>query len=119
MPLKMDDRSNPERLSDRIVELCTSPESVSALLAADPQQAPGDAWDKLYGKWKRSKSPAEGKDGEPSPPVWQDELQRAAKCGKWGPTQPSELFLRVRLSLCFLLLRSADNSRYITMPSVP
>ncbi|KAK4126392.1 hypothetical protein N657DRAFT_670433 [Parathielavia appendiculata] len=30
---------------------------------------------------------------EPEPST-EDELERAARCGKWGPTRPSELFLR-------------------------
>lgn len=84
-----------DTISDRLVDLCTSTESVSTVLAQDPTAAPGDAWKKLYkhhaGKLTGPHSIHEAGKGEAST----EALERAAKCGKWGPTQPSELFLRV------------------------
>lgn len=87
---------NATMISDKVYKLCTSTESVSSLLAKDPTLAPGEAWKKLYGHYaageKESKSTARAhRDG-----VTPEDLKRAAECGKWGPTQPSELFLRVR-----------------------
>jgi hypothetical protein len=83
-------------ISDKVYKVCTSPESVSSLLAKDPTLAPGEAWKKLYGQHaageKESKSTARAHRDEITP----EDLKRAAECGKWGPTQPSELFLRVR-----------------------
>jgi hypothetical protein len=93
----MGDPRVPGHLSDRVVELCTSMSSVSALMAEDPSRTPEDAWDGLYGKWKSAKSPDDDHLKATSGLDWQDELQRAARCGKWGPTQPSELFLKVCL----------------------
>jgi hypothetical protein len=82
-------------ISDKVYKLCTSPESVSSLLAKDPTLAPGDAWKKLYGGHaageKESKATARAHRDQITP----DDLKRALECGNWGPTQPSELFLRV------------------------
>jgi hypothetical protein len=89
-------KSNAAMISEKVFKLCTSTESVSSLLAKDPALAPGEAWKKLYGHHaageKESKSVARAHRDEVTP----EDLKRAVGCGKWGPTQPSELFLRVR-----------------------
>jgi hypothetical protein len=85
-------------ISDKVYKLCTSKESVSALLAKDPTMAPGEAWKKLYGGHaageKESKATARAHRDQIAP----DDLKRALECGNWGPTHPSELFLRVSTS---------------------
>jgi len=81
--------------SDQVYKLCTSDESVSSVLAADPKLAPGDAWKKLYGHHAGRPKSAHAADDAGKGAVSQEALDRAAKCGKWGPTQPSDLFLRV------------------------
>lgn len=84
--------------SDETYKLCTSGESVSALLAADPTLAPGDAWHKLFGHHvSKATTSSHAADDAGKNEVSKADLERAAKCGKWGPTQPSELFLRVGL----------------------
>ncbi|EAA27811.2 phospholipase D/nuclease [Neurospora crassa] len=40
----------PDHISDRILDLCTSSETVSSLLAREPSLSPSAAWDKLYGR---------------------------------------------------------------------
>ncbi len=89
--------ASPTHLSNHVVEACISGDSVSSIVAQDPSLAPGDAWERLYEDWKPSKSAKhEGGDGEAnSGRTSKEELDRAAKCGKWGPKQPSDLFLRV------------------------
>jgi hypothetical protein len=87
-------------ISDKVYKLCTSKESVSALLAADPNLSPEDAWKKLYGSHA-----ADGKDNRATATDRRDQatpadLQRAFECGNWGPTKPSELFLRVSM-VCY------------------
>lgn len=83
-------------ISDEFYKLFTSPESVSSLLARNPSISPGDAWHTLYRHHvgKKLSGPHSihhaGKH-TPSP----DDLHKAAACGRWGPTQPSELFLTV------------------------
>lgn len=91
-------RSSPTMVSDGLHKLCTSKESVSALLAEDPTLAPGDAWKKLYGSYVPTSNTAAGsdRDGEGRHSISAEELQRVAVCGNWGPSQPSELFLKVR-----------------------
>jgi hypothetical protein len=85
------------------VRLCWSHESVSSLLAHDPNLAPGDAWEKLYGDRALKSAAKSDSEGIKSDSVVQSELEIAANCGKWGPTKPSELFLRVcMLQLVYL-----------------
>jgi hypothetical protein len=82
-------------LSEKVYKLCTSKESVSALLAQDPTMAPGDAWNELYGihmtGYRDKKATAIAHLENYSP----EDLQRTLECGNWGSTNPSELFLRV------------------------
>jgi hypothetical protein len=81
------------RVSDKVYRLCTSKESISSLIAENPSSSPGNAWNKLYGH--ESKSHANGiTKGEASSSA-QSNNERAAACGKWGPTKPSDLFLTV------------------------
>lgn len=98
-------RQPENKISDRLIELCTSGESVSSLVAQDPSLAPGDAWEKLYSKRRlkattvSGKGPGDGSEGAEPQLIPQDELEKAARCGKWGPTRPSELFLRVGVDM--------------------
>jgi hypothetical protein len=85
--------ANFAKLPDHVLDLCTSNESISSLLAHDPHLAPGEAWKKLYSSHQKKHDV----DGAGKAEIWPEELARAARCGKWGPTQPSELFLRVSL----------------------
>jgi hypothetical protein len=82
------------RISERLIRLCTSSESVSSLLAKQPSMAPSEAWERLYGEHALKAADGSGQDGSES--VTQDELEKAAMCGKWGPTKPGELFLKVQ-----------------------
>jgi hypothetical protein len=83
----------PLKISDRVYDWCTSDESVSAALAKDPTVLPKDAAKKLYGSAKVSVTT--GKPPKEREPATEEDLQRAFECGKWGPTRPSELFLRI------------------------
>lgn len=82
-------------ISDRLYELCNSSESVSTVLARDLKITPGEAWKKLYGHDARKPVGRKSSDATSKATSADEVLERAAKCGKWGPTQPSELFLRV------------------------
>jgi len=82
-------------ISEKVYKLCTSKESVSALLAKDPTLSPEEAWKQLFGGDeagdKESISTAKANRDNHTP----EDLKRARECGNWGPTEPSELFLRV------------------------
>lgn len=94
--------SSVKPISDELYALCTSNESVSSILAKDPTAKPGDAWKKLYGhdhKLGKRKSFT----GVSQSATDEELLRRTAECGKWGPTQPSELFLRVSSALSTLV----------------
>lgn len=86
-------------ISDKVYKLCTSNESVSALLAQDPTMAPADAWKKLYGGHAAGEKESKGTAIAHRDTHTPEDLQRAFECGNWGPTRPSELFLRVSLSV--------------------
>jgi len=85
----------PRSVSERhqkIQQQCQSPDSISSLYAQDPTKTPGEIGDKLYQshhlKTPSTKVPSERK------PATREDLEWALKCGNWGNTQPSELFLR-------------------------
>lgn len=82
-------------IDDKLLKLLTSPESVSTLLAQDPSLTPGEAWKKLYGHHvgKLGHAPSINETGKHL--ASEEALHKAAEAGHWGPTQPSELFLRV------------------------
>ncbi|KAI1409171.1 IQ calmodulin-binding motif protein [Hypoxylon sp. FL1857] len=89
---------SPYTISERLYELCLSPESVSSLLAEDPSLAPGEAWKKLFGHHDHDLegygSKGDIRDiGEGF--ISSEELQRARSCGRWGSQEPSSLFLRI------------------------
>ena len=85
--------SMPTQLSDWLYGLCHSSSSVSALLAEDPSLTPGKAAARLYrhnvGKLTDCQPPSDRE------PATAESLQRAFECGNFGPTKPSELFLRI------------------------
>lgn len=83
-------------VSDGLFKMVTSPDSVSSLLAQDPSLSPSQAWKKLYGDYDRKPSSSQSDHGAGGGSLAPEEaLKRAADCGQWGPTQPSELFLKV------------------------
>lgn len=98
--MKEDHRHVPSRrrISERLIGLCTSEQSVTALLAEDPEMAPGEAWKMLYGRERSEEEKVGGEDVKEDGDGGHedgDELERAAKCGNWGGMTPSELFLKV------------------------
>jgi hypothetical protein len=82
-------------ISDQVYKFCTAEESVSSVLAQDPTLSPGEAWKKLYGHHTPGEKEGKKVTEEPRALITPEELKRAKECGKWGPTEPSELFLRV------------------------
>lgn len=107
-------------ISDKFYHLFTSNDSVSSLLALDSTMSPGDAWHKLYSHHAGKLSGPHSIDhaGKHVPSL--QELKRAADCGHWGPTQPSQLFLTVSLQQLVNQLQKsciADHcARCTTMP---
>jgi len=80
-------------ISDRVYELCRDKRSVSSRLAQDPSLSPGEAAKALY--HPDTVSVSEGTPPEKRVPATDEELKRAYECGNWGPSKPSELFLRI------------------------
>lgn len=83
-------------INDRLLDLCTSTQSVSSLISQDPTISPADAWEKLYGR--TALASAENEKEHANGAIDGDllELKKAEMCGRWGDTKPSELFLKVK-----------------------
>ncbi|KAK5994201.1 hypothetical protein PT974_07644 [Cladobotryum mycophilum] len=77
-------------VSQHVVRLCQEAETVSSILANDPTVAPGEAVKRLYGHHKKDVHQIPNRD---RPASSSEELESAFKCGRWGPTMPSPLFL--------------------------
>jgi phosphatidylserine/phosphatidylglycerophosphate/cardiolipin synthase-like enzyme len=78
-------------VSENVLQLCQATETVSSALASDPTAAPGDVVKKLYGHHKKTFNHEPQKDRGATSAQLQ---KQAFKCGRWGPTQPSPLFLQ-------------------------
>lgn len=80
-------------VSRHVVELCTSPTSLTAALAKDPCQPVS----RIVKQLSKNRG-TEFKEHTSTPPSEEaDELDLVAKCGSF-PHRPSDLFLRVRCS---------------------
>lgn len=78
-------------VSDHVVKLCNQEHTLSSLLAQDTSRQPKDILQELYGQFKRDRT---CKVSERRQPESQEARDTALKCGKWGPTSPSPLFLQ-------------------------
>ncbi len=74
-------------------KLCQVTAPVSSEYAKDPKEASTDFVQRLYGDCKPNTHLVAS--AEHRPPATPEDLERARQCGKWGPQQPSEFFLRV------------------------
>ncbi|KAG9238503.1 hypothetical protein BJ875DRAFT_40619 [Amylocarpus encephaloides] len=81
-------------VSEKVYQLCRTSESVSAVLARDPTIAPSDAWKALFAQHDKECAGASVTKAHHDAATPED-LKRAYNCGKWGPKEPSELFLRL------------------------
>lgn len=79
-------------VSDKVYNLCRSPQSVSAELAKNPKEPPGEIVDRLFGSTQEH---ATTKSQDASAGGGEADLDRVFDCGNWGATKPSELFLKV------------------------
>jgi hypothetical protein len=82
-------------LDDALAQFCQSDDSVSALLAQDPTLTPGQAWKKLSGHYEKHSHESQDIRDIGKGEVTDEQLELAYRCGKWGKTRPSRLFLRV------------------------
>ncbi|KAI9834684.1 MAG: hypothetical protein M1826_000086 [Phylliscum demangeonii] len=80
-------------ISQTVYDLCHGRETISSELARDATLSPGSIAKRLYRDGERPRL-VEPSFKPPSSATAED-LQRAAECGNFGPTRPSELFLRV------------------------
>src|SRR5271156_4192871 len=81
-------------LAPVVVKLCQAEETVSSEIAKNPSLSPGEVSKKIYIKRKTTGKLPRNADQEFTP-ASADDLKRAFSCGRWGPTQPGKLFLRV------------------------
>ncbi|KAI0433610.1 hypothetical protein F5Y09DRAFT_52337 [Xylaria sp. FL1042] len=84
-----------QKITNRLYDWCRSEDSVSSVLAANPNSTPKEIWRKLFHDDDRRKSGEEYKSKAEITPIQDEELQRARMCGKWGSREPSELFTKL------------------------
>lgn len=79
-------------VSQHVFDLCQAGDTVSSVLATDPSQPPGDIVKKLYGHHEHGlhHGLTTGEDKNSA----NDTSENALQCGRWGPTNPSPLFLQ-------------------------
>ncbi|KAF5013197.1 hypothetical protein FDECE_776 [Fusarium decemcellulare] len=78
-------------VSKHVYGLCRATETVSSVLAKDPTQPPGDVVKRLYGHHGTELHHESDQDDVA---FSADSLESSVKCGRWGPTKPSPLFLQ-------------------------
>jgi hypothetical protein len=79
-------------ISERTYQLCRDPRSVTSELAKNPTEAPVDIAKRLYGTHPEHAADQANDTASIDEKI---DLDRAFDCGRWGPTRPSELFLKV------------------------
>lgn len=84
-------RTCADMLPERVYQLCHSSKTVSSELARDPNQAPIKVFHNLYSDYHVKEDAPKSEDHGGG----HDSLQKALECGNWGPTKPSNLFLKV------------------------
>lgn len=85
------------KITNPLYKWCHCEDSVSSLLAANPNATPKDVWRKLFYDDDSRSSGEEYKPNTKTIPVGDEELRRARLCGKWGSKEPSDLFTRVSI----------------------
>lgn len=104
-------------LDEPLAQFCLSNDSASSLLAQDPALTPGQAWKKLSGHYKNKSHDSHDVRGIGKGEVTDEQLELAFKCGNWGETRPSRLFLRVsQYCLCGRDQVSLTRTSYIMIP---
>ncbi|KAI3342780.1 hypothetical protein F4824DRAFT_443229 [Ustulina deusta] len=83
------------KITNPFYKWCHCEDSVSSLLAANPNATPKDVWRKLFYDDDSRSSGEEYKPNTKTIPVGDEELRRARLCGKWGSKEPSDLFTRL------------------------
>jgi hypothetical protein len=96
-----------------VYELCHNGQSVSSALAKDPTLSPHDAAKKLFGVDAADEIHTKKLDlGQEEP----SDLEEARKCGNWGTSNPSDLFLRVRTTRANILGVSQVSRALLDLP---
>ena len=84
-------RTTAKMVSEHVFKLCQGTETVSSVLAGNTSETPGEVVKRLYGH--HAKDLHRNPDvNRPAPSA--EALEMAFKCGRWGPTRPSPLFLQ-------------------------
>ncbi|KAI8949054.1 phospholipase D/nuclease [Xylaria longipes] len=104
------------KIRNRLFSWCQSEDSVSSLITANPDLTPAEAWQKLFhGDNLSIPGPGDSRNTG-TEQIVDEELQRTRSCGKWGPREPSDLFIKIyHDALCTL---ENDPKRGAVSPSL-
>ncbi|KAI0486159.1 hypothetical protein F4859DRAFT_527995 [Xylaria cf. heliscus] len=90
-------------IGNDLYKWCHQEDSVSSLITANPNLTPAEAWRELFHVNNTSTSGSGYNRNYIKNPITDEELQRARSCGKWGPREPSDLFIKLYYdALCTL-----------------
>ncbi|KAL3489397.1 hypothetical protein BJX62DRAFT_252694 [Aspergillus germanicus] len=88
----------PKMISGNVYNLCHGDCTVSSELAGDSKRAPYKVFKELYEDARKAEKHADQTNAtsdEESENFEDQELKKAAECGKWGGAVPSRLFLKI------------------------
>jgi hypothetical protein len=91
-------------VSWNVYNLCCGDRTVSSELADDSKRAPYKVFKELYEDTRKTEKHADQANvtsDEQSEYLEDQELKKAAECGKWGGAVPSRLFLKVQIISVF------------------
>ena len=77
---------------EKLEELCIAKESVSSRYEEDTSKSPGEISESLFSSHHLSTTSQKAPDERK--PATAEDLERARRCGAFGESKPSELFLR-------------------------
>jgi phosphatidylserine/phosphatidylglycerophosphate/cardiolipin synthase-like enzyme len=83
------------KIPQHIYELCASTNSITSEYASDTSVTPGHICNSMFHVHKNRYQIAQRNPSEKYQTATAEDLELAMQCGKWGPTKPSELFLRI------------------------
>ncbi|KAL2839945.1 hypothetical protein BJY01DRAFT_250211 [Aspergillus pseudoustus] len=91
--LRLRTQKLPKMISQNVYNLCHDDRTVSSEVAGDSKGVPCKVFKDLFESERPEKRGGELSSDEESRE--DDELMKAAECGRWGGTEPSRLFLKI------------------------
>ncbi|KAI0859512.1 phospholipase D/nuclease [Xylaria cubensis] len=112
--LEKDGANSLPKIRNRLYRWCQSENSVSSLITANPDLTPAEAWQKLFQSDNLSVTGSGYNQKTGAEPIEDEEVRRTLSCGKWGPKEPTDLFIQIYHDA--LLTLEDDPKRGVVSP---